>query len=421
MGLRVGAMRTFLSNSSTLAARSFMVSQAVGFALYVGLIRMFPLYLERQYGLTESEVLVFWPSVLTTAILVGGATRIPMAFVIDRFGRKASVLLAFVVSISITFLVSTTQNPYLIAVMFAILRTTTHLYPLTARSVVADNPEYKGELNGILGSMSRIGSLIGNSAFGLALTLYFPRMMIYWAIGLGIGGIVLFLAFYVPSPESSVNMRNQSREKRNQAYTALLQQLFTSKSGLLALIYLTNGAIMGLTASIQSLFAEHQLGLNPASIGGLVSLSELAFITASPLVGLLLSRTRDARPFLGLGLLTLSIVNLSVALDPTLITFTLFLVGNAIATALIFTSAVTYLTSVYTKGFAFIFAVLTSAFFVGQSILNLVGASLYDHSPVSPFFWGAVTALACFLLVLFVRLPLGNVEETAALGTPQAT
>ena len=177
---------------------AFLISiQFIGFFFYGGIRTIFPLILGK-IGYSSAQITTDWSIIFTIALFVGGfGTRILMGKVTDILPRKQSLLLGTGLSLVSIVLIMFTRDIIILGILFALLRTGTHIFPLTTRSYANEtNPTNQNRLNGFVLIGTNIASFLGPIILGFFLEISLQSVILFSAIILII--VSIFLNFTTP-------------------------------------------------------------------------------------------------------------------------------------------------------------------------------------------------------------------------------
>ena len=160
---------------------SFLISiQFIGFFFWGGFRTIFPFILT-NLGYSSQEIASDWAVVFTIALFTGGfLTRIPMGIVSDKLSRKQGLLFGTSLSLLSIFLMGFSSNIVVLGILLALLRTGTHIFPLTTRGYSNEtNPKKQSKLNGYVLIGTDIASFVGPILLGLFLEVSLQTLIIF--------------------------------------------------------------------------------------------------------------------------------------------------------------------------------------------------------------------------------------------------
>ncbi|MHA1816829.1 MAG: MFS transporter, partial [Candidatus Heimdallarchaeaceae archaeon] len=116
--------KEFIKSKETRELLAFIASQFISFSIFVSVRQLFPLYLLERYEISETEVLIKWGVIVTAYTFTGLIARIPSGWIIEKFGRKISVLSSYIIMTIAVGSLSLTRNTAILAILFVFLRLT---------------------------------------------------------------------------------------------------------------------------------------------------------------------------------------------------------------------------------------------------------------------------------------------------------
>jgi MFS family permease len=360
--------------------------QFVGFFFYGGFRTIFPFILE-EIGYSEQEIVANWSIIFTIALFIGGfLTRIPMGILTDRLSRLQGLMIGTTISMLSVLAIFFTTNILILGILFALLRTGTHVYPLTSRSYVNEtNPSKQGRFNGLILISANIASFVSPIVL-----YYFLEVSLITLIAFS-NFILLFtcLIFVLFTPK-------KMKRKKFSVNTILVKsiyEIFQMKK--IIFIFIIIGVINGGFNYILVPYAKFTLkqsSFTTTIIVGLVQITTIFFILVT---GELNSRIGMYNlVFVGIllifiGALILSFQNLSIIV---FIISSMFINGGLQINTNTLVTQVTLSSSNETSGTAF--GIASGFFFLGGSIIPIFIGQLYSINPIFPYF------LIIFLTVL---------------------
>ena len=151
----------------------FLMSvQFIGMFFFGGYRTIFPFIL-LKLGYTSAQIATDWAVVYTIALFIGGfGTRVPMGILSVALTRKKGLLFGTILSLISLLLMDFTNNLIVLGILFALLRTGTHLYPLTTRGYINEIvPTNQRRINGFVVIGVDFASFFAPITLGLFLEL----------------------------------------------------------------------------------------------------------------------------------------------------------------------------------------------------------------------------------------------------------
>jgi len=417
-----------LKDPETREVFAFLLSQFIAFAIYASIRQLFPLYL---FEVESSKIMNFsrmdylssfsslgledysrsiqlivvtkWGIIATAYTFAGLFGRIPSGWIIEKIGRKETLIVSFVLmSISVGCL-ALTDITSILALLFAVLRLTNNTFGLASRSLLSDlKSQHKGLFNSLISSSGRLGTLIGSLSLGFVLNIFPGYVMILCGFILSIIGTGLFLLIFVKGKAEAIHFIRRVDIKRG-IKEKLDRKIFKSKTFIFfTLSFIVFGLISGITDPILAIYGD-ELNLSESSIGIILGLSQLSFILLSPIIGWIIS----SKPNIIGGLLIASAGIIAanyllIYLIPNNVAiYTIILFGKNLAHALFFPVVFTILTYELPKAhFSVIYSILTTGFFAGVTGTAYLSTYLYTISSSLPWLFAFVAAIVLTITVV---------------------
>lgn len=375
---------------------AFLISiQFIGFFFYGGFRIIFPLIL-KKYGYSSEIITTDWAIIFTIALFVGGfGTRIIMGIVSDVLPRKQGLLLGTSISIISIFLIPFTKNIILLGILFALLRTGTHIFPLTTRSYANETkPANQNKLNGFVLIGTNAASFLGPIILG-----YFLEVSLQVLIAFSC--LILILVSIVLNFQTPKKLKRQKVPARD-IFTRSLSEL--SEIWKIIIIFVVIGLINGIYGTILVPFALYALQLSDlftTLVVGIIQLTSIIFILISGRVnhryglfnliyfGLLFILAGSSIIFFG------KISLITFVIGSMLISGGLQININSLVTV------VTLTASKETSATAF--GTASGCFFLGASFIPLIVAELFNINFFYPY-------LVIMLICLIVVFPIYKVK-----------
>ncbi|TFG08414.1 MFS transporter [Candidatus Heimdallarchaeota archaeon] len=421
-----------LRNPETKEVFAFLLSQFFAFAIYMSIRQLFPLYLMEAessklmnfsrmdylvsfspIGLEEFSrsvqliVVAKWGIIATAYTFAGLFGRIPSGWLIEKIGRRKTIIISFILMIISVGCLALTDITGILALLFAILRLTNNTFGLASRSLLSDlKSKHKGLFNSLISSSGRLGTLVGSLSLGFVLDIFPGYVMILSGFALSIIGTGAFLLLFVKGKAEAMHFIRRVDIKKGKKEKLDLK-IFKSKTFIFfTLSFIVFGIISGITDPILAIYGD-ELNLNESSIGMILGLSQLSFILLSPLIGWIIS----SKPKVIDGLLITSaviiIINyLLIYLIPySVAIYTVILFGKNLAHALFFPVVFTILTYELPKAhFSVIYSILTTGFFLGITGTAYLSTYLYTISTSLPWLFAVIAAVVLTITVVIYTL-----------------
>ncbi|MHA1115812.1 MAG: MFS transporter [Candidatus Heimdallarchaeaceae archaeon] len=387
----------------------FLVSQFIGFFVLMALQQLYPLYLQKVTTKSAEQIALEWGLIVTIYTFAGIFARIPTAWLLEKYGRRLTVMTSFVLMIiGVGGLIFTT-NIVLVSLLFVVLRISNNMYSLSSRLIVSDlRSKYKGLYNSLISSFGRLGNLVGTVGLGFVLNYLPPIVLLIVIVVVAIVGMIVFKLLFI---EGKAELRHftrridvkQGKKKIKFKFKLLTSQIFIFFSFGFALY----GVIAGLTNPLFSIYGKNVLNLSESLVGTLLGLSQLSFIVISPFVGLLVSKRPNLTYYLLLIASLLTTFNLilfyfyyeSVALYAT------FLFVKNIAQALFFPVIFTIYTFELPKEhFSLLYSISTTLFFLGYASTSYVSGVLFNISYNLPWLYASIVGVVLILTIIVATI-----------------
>ena len=387
----------------------FLVSQFIGFFVLMALQQLYPLYLQKVTTKSAEQIALEWGLIVTIYTFAGIFARIPTAWLLEKYGRKLTIMTSFVLMIiGVGGLIFTT-NIVIVSLLFVVLRISNNMYSLSSRLIVSDlRSKYKGLYNSLISSFGRLGNLIGTVGLGFVLNYLPPIVLLIVIVVVAIVGMIVFKLLFI---EGKAELRHftrridlkQGKKKAKFKFKLLTSQIFLFFSFSFALY----GVIAGLTNPLFSIYGKNVLNLSESLVGTLLGLSQLSFIVISPFVGLLVSKRPNLTYYLLLIASILTTFNLllfyfyyeSVALYAT------FLFVKNIAQALFFPVIFTIYTFKLPKEhFSLLYSISTTLFFLGYAATSYVSGVLFNINYNLPWLYASIVGILLILTIIVATI-----------------
>lgn len=373
----------------------FLYSQFLGFYLFGGIRTIFPLFLELHLNHSETAVIIEWGFIFTIGQLIGFLTRIPMGIMVDRVSSIQSLRIGLLLSLIAIISMIFTDNIVFLALLFGLLRTGTHTFPLISRNYVAEtDPKHHGRLNSYIFLAGNIGGII--SPIILTFLLEISASLMIAITSLILITTLFFFNFLVPreEPFSNISLKIQ--------LIISIKDIVQMK--MIVLIYTITGIFSGIFITLQVPYAHYVLLLNPTFVGILVSFIQFLNLFLILLGGELIDRTNSKA-----GLLVGTIVEVMGVFCLLINTHDviIFLLSQVLLQAgnsTMMTAATTHISHHTTKiAFSTTFGAITGMFFLGSALMPDLASNLFLTNIVYPYLIILVISLALLPLYVFYR------------------
>ena len=387
-------IQTYAPDNAQIIA--FLISiQFLGFFFYGGYRIIFPIILKNM-GYSEAQITTDWAIVFTIALFLGGfLTRIPMGMLSDSVSRKQGLLFGTGISIISIVLINFTTDLIILGLLFALLRTGTHIFPLTTRSYSnSTDPVKQRRLNGFVLIGTDAASFFGPIILGLFLEISLQSLIIFSCITL----IIASIAMNFTTPKKVKRVRLPVKKIFFQA----LHELSTIWK--LMVIFVIIGLINGIFGTVLVPFATTTLNLSDVITEvyvGIIQFTAIVFILIS---GELKSRlgifflviTGVLFVFVGCSIIFLGQKNVIT-----------FLIGSMLINGGIqvdINSLVTSVTLTASKETAATcFGMASGFFFLGASLIPLLISVISNINPFYPFLVIVFISLIIIYPVFYVK------------------
>ncbi|HKZ41784.1 MAG TPA: MFS transporter, partial [Candidatus Hodarchaeales archaeon] len=281
----------------------------------------------------------------------------------------------------------------LLALLFGLLRTGTHTFPLLSRSFVSSsNPKYQGRMNGWVMTAGNVGGIIGPVFLSVLLVISVSGMIILTSLT-SILSMILFVLFM----PNELGMSKMS----------LIEQLRVSAKDIgrfrtQILISLIAGLLNGIFTTLQVPYLNYVLRLTPIEIGLVVGVIQTVGLGFILLGGEMTDRFGPRSVFFYS--LTLEIFcGLLVAFIPGLLFFVIGQIGLNGGVSTLITSSTTLMSrKAIKKTFATTFGFTSGFFFLGTSIAPSIASELYLIDPKIPFLLVSAISLIVVPAIYFL-------------------
>ena len=374
---------------------SFMSIQFIAFFYYGGFRTIFPFILE-YFNYSESQVVENWAFILTFGLIIGFFTRMPMGIVVDKISRKNSLVIGIIIcSLSITLMLMTSEI-LMLAILFGLIRTGTHIFPLLTRAYVNETPADKqGRLNGFMLISANLAGFISPILLTILLSISFIWLVIF-------SNIVLYVVLLFPL----LSVPKKSKRKQFSVKKILMKsikELVKFKKAIFIMVLA--GPINGVHNYMQVPYALYVLHLShslTSFVIGLVSINNIFFIVAS---GELINKLGVRKMvYLGSGLILSGAILISL-LPTNVLTFAFgqMLIGGGILLNINSTVTLVTLRS-STETASTSFGGVSSFFFLGTSLIPFLAKDLYMVNKIYPYYFISLLSILFFFALLTINI-----------------
>ena len=355
---------------------------------------VFPFILT-SLGYSKNDIATSWAIVFSIALFTGGfLTRAPMGVVSDLLSRKQGLLVGTSISIISILLMNFTKNLIVLGFLFALLRTGTHLFPLTTRGYSNEtNPSNQQRLNGFVLVGTNLASLFGPIILGLILEISLQTLIIFSCT-------ILLLASMI------LNFTTPKKLKRKKlSVKKIFYQSVSDLSQIWKLIgvFLIIGLISGIFGAILVPFAATTLNISNIVTDvyvGLIQVSGIVFI----LISGELKRKLGLFPLIMSGIIFIFSGSLIICIGQynilTFIIGSILINGGLMVNINSLVTVVTLTASKETAATSF--GMASGCFFLGASFIPLIASFIYKTNPFYPYI--AIMAICLIVLTLIAHL-----------------
>ena len=374
----------------------FLMSiQFIGIFFFGGYRIIFPFIL-LKLGYTSAQIASDWAVVYTIALLIGGfGTRVPMGLLSDALTRKHGLLFGTIVSMISILLMNFTNSLIILGILLALLRTGTHLYPLTTRGYINEIiPTKQRKINGYVVIGVDIASFFAPITLGLLLDLSIQTLIIVSCFALLL--IALILNFTTPK---------KLQRKKLPIKTILFQAIDELKQIWEIMgFYFLLGFIIGTFSEILVPFMENTLHLSSLVTDFYVGIIQLTAIIFILIQGRL--KGKFSLFFLIITGLIFVIVGSSIIYIGG-INIATFIIGSMLINGGIQIDIISIVTSITLTASketaATCFGIGSSLFFLGASLIPLFASYIYNINPLYPYLLMIIIGILILFPVIYVR------------------
>lgn len=374
----------------------FLMSvQFIGMFFFGGFRTIFPFILLKN-GYTSSQIASDWAVVYTIALFIGGfGTRIPMALLSDALSRKQGLIFGTFLSLLSILLINFTTNLVILGILLALLRTGTHIYPLTTRGYINEIVPYRQrKVNGYIVIGVDIASFFAPITLGILLDLSIQVLVTVSCFTLLVTALIL--NFTTPT----------KLQRKKLSVKKIFLQALTDLKQIWEIMgfYFLLGLEIGTFSEILVPFMENTLHLSSLITDfyvGIIQLTAIIFILIQGrlkgkfslffliITGLLLV-------ILGSTIIYIGGINI-----PTFIFGSMLINGGIQIDIISIVTAITLTASKETA--ATCFGIGSSLFFLGASFIPLFASFLYNINPMYPYLLMIIVGIIILVPVFYVR------------------
>lgn len=374
----------------------FLMSvQFVGMFFFGGYRTIFPFIL-LKLGYTSAQIATDWAVVYTIALFIGGfGTRVPLGLLSDVLTRKQGLLFGTLVSLISILLMNFTNSLIVLGILFALLRTGTHIYPLTTRGYINEIvPTRQRKINGYIVIGVDIASFFAPITLGILLDLSIQTLIIVSCLTLLITAVLL--NFTTPT-----KLERKKLPVKTIFFKAIddLKQIWEIMG-----FYFLLGFVIGTFSEILVPFMENTLHLSSLVTDFYVGIIQLTAIIFILIQGRLKGRfslffliiTGLIFIILGATLIYIGGINL-----PTFIIGSMLINGGIQIDIISIVTSITLTASKETA--ATCFGIGSSLFFLGASFIPLFASYIYNINPMYPYLLIILLGFIILVPVIYVR------------------
>lgn len=390
----IGNSHKYASDSKQIIFFLFSI-QFLGFFFWGGISAIYPFILEK-IGTPTSQITADWSIIYTFALFIGGFfTRVPMGMISDMLSRKQGLLFGTSIAFFSIFGILLSNNIVYLGVLFALLRTGTHIFPLTSRSYSNEtNPKKQRRLNGFVLIGTDLASFLGPIILGFFLDISLETLILFSCFILLLSSIVL--NFTTPK---KLNRKKLSSKK---IFTQALSEL--NKIRKIISIFFVLGFVNGTFRTILAIFPYLTLNMNYFQTElaiGLIQVTAIIFI----LISGELNKNFGLFVLITSGIIFIFIGALIIVLGGSNV-YT-FLLGGMILNGglqININSLVTSVTLTASKETAATcFGMASGMFFLGASFIPIFAGFLFNINPFYPFIFILIVCIVVLYPVLIVK------------------
>lgn len=373
----------------------FMTVQFLGFFYYNGMRVIFPIFLQYS-GFSQNQVIADWATIFGIGLFLGSMTRYPVGILVDKLTRNQSIFFSISLLVISTIIINFTTDVFILSLVFAVIRTGTHVPPLLGRGYVNETDRKKqGKVNGYLFVSANIGGIIAPILFTFLFDISLVTMVIVNNILLI--SLLIFYYFYIPPKKIKKNYPLIEFVRTS------LTELF-SKFKRVIVLFIILGLVNGVILYLQVPYALYILGLTTNETGtivGLITLGNTIFIFFA---GSLTDKLGVRQTIYG-GFLLVILGSFIQIINMSNIWF-FFISQLTISNGVVFvvnglTTNVTLQSKKETA--ASMFGGTSTFFFFGSSLIPGVASMLYIQDPSLPFWLMIGISLLVFPFGLLIN------------------
>ncbi|MHA2168348.1 MAG: MFS transporter [Candidatus Kariarchaeaceae archaeon] len=378
-----------------------LITYFIGFFIFRGLFSVFPLFIQLQRGLDDTEIVSIWATISGIALFIGAITRIPSGMISDTLGKKRTLFLAYTCYLIGMAFITFFNSIFFFTLAISLVRFGLNLYAMTGRSVVSMANREKGFKNGLLQSMVGMGSFMGPLLLSYALDQYSPEAMITVALVFIISDIVIFLISLKVIPMLFEYLSKGTEQMELDLHQRIERSSLHFRSGLtkrgvrISLVqFLSIGLVSGFASSVYTIYGYNILEISITQIGLIVGLASIIPVFAGPLSGKVYSRTREKTTnivvWIGL-VFSYGLLSSSRAF-PLAFIISYFIMTTAYTVFL--TTEITHLGVVLEPNeFTMIFGLASTLVIFGGAVASYVSPIFYNPLPEGTFLLAAIISI----------------------------
>ena len=374
----------------------FLISiQFIGFFFWGGFRTIFPFILT-NLGYSSNQIATYWSVVFTIALFTGGfLTRIPMGILSDKLSRKQGLLFGTGLSLFSILLMNFSSNIIILGILLALLRTGTHIFPLTTRGYSNEtNPKKQSRLNGYVLIGTDVASFVGPILLGFFLEISLRTLIIFSCSLLLL--VSLILNYLTP----------KKLKRKDLPVIKIFVQSIKELSQIWKMIgvFLIIGLINGIYGEILVPFASTTLNLS-----NIVTELYVGVIQVTSIIFILISVRLNRR----YGLFYLIISGILFILTGAIVIYIgqlnviTFVVGSMLISGGVqvnINSLVTSVTLTASKETAATsFGIASGCFFLGASFIPIFAGYLFNINPFYPYIVMIFISVFVLFLVIYLK------------------
>ena len=317
--------------------------------------------------------------------MIGFLTRLPIGLITDRFSPTKSLSLAFFLCLTSVLGLFFTNSIIILAILFGLLRTGAHIFPMLARAYVLENSRsVYGRLNGWLMLMSNLGQIIGPIILTFFLEISVTGMILTTSVFMAFSIVLLIIFFPKTNFETNISFRSIFRSSKNEIYDLKILIWF----------FLLAGIFNGIANSLIVPYLSFFFFLSPSVVGIIVGVIQLINIFLILISGELIDKF-GVKFAVIIGIIMNGLAGFLIYF--TLSNFYLFVFAQILligGVSIIMTSSTTQIAlTASKKSFASTFGTISGFSFLGTAVAPYFASNLYLINPTLPFLLIGVIAV----------------------------